>query len=129
MNELDGELETSNRDLSPLRLKKRPQFLNVAAKGKKIPMPGLVLQILHRCDEDVGRVGFTVTKKVGNSVIRNRVRRRLKAVFHETAKMISFKGYDLVLIGREKTCHRAFKDILNDFNRALNKAGIIKSDK
>jgi ribonuclease P protein component len=62
----------------PQRLKRRAEFLHVAAKGRKAPMPGLVLQALARNDAAPVRLGFTVTKKVGNAVVRNRTRRRLR---------------------------------------------------
>ena len=55
----------------PGRLKKRAEFLRVASKGRKAPMPGLVLQAMPRQDDLPARLGFTVTKKVGNAVVRN----------------------------------------------------------
>ena len=63
---------------APQRLKRRAEFLRVAAKGAKSAMPGLVLQARRRDDSGPARLGFTVTKKVGGAVVRNRVRRRLK---------------------------------------------------
>ena len=65
-------------DPAPGRLKRRAEFLRVASKGRRAPVHGLVLQALARADAAPARLGFTVTKKVGNAVIRNRTRRRLK---------------------------------------------------
>jgi ribonuclease P protein component len=59
------------------RLKKRRDFLRVASRGRRAARPGLVLQAAAG-DPGALRVGFTVTKKVGNAVVRNRARRRLK---------------------------------------------------
>jgi ribonuclease P protein component len=59
------------------RLKKRREFLRAASRGKRAARPGLVLQALAIPEPSL-RLGFTVTKKIGNAVIRNRARRRLK---------------------------------------------------
>ncbi|MDI2090082.1 ribonuclease P protein component [Commensalibacter oyaizuii] len=108
-----------------LRLKKRIQFLNVAVNGRKIPTSGLVLQILHRNDNEPSRVGFTVTKRVGNAVVRNRVKRRLRAVMQEVAKDFSYNGIDMVMIGRKTTFSRPYQAIVKDLVYALRKAGIV----
>ena len=65
-------------DAAPVRLKRRAEFLRVAKAGRKAAMPGLVVQALPCPDRGVARIGFTVTKKVGNAVIRNRTKRRLR---------------------------------------------------
>ncbi len=108
----------------PARLKCRAEFLRVAAKGRKVPTPGLVLQALARGDGAAARVGFTVTKKVGNAVIRNRTRRRLKeaARLHFHAHPVT--GADLVLIGRDGTRTRRFSDLVADLARALDRVGL-----
>ena len=107
-----------------IRLKKRAEFLRVAAKGRKAPMPGLVLQALAREDTHPARLGFTVTKKVGNAVIRNRTRRRLK----EAARIVllgqELVGVDFVLIGRDGTRKRNFRALVDDIGRAIRKTGI-----
>lgn len=110
---------------SPLiRLKRRAEFLRVAAKGRKAPMPGLVLQALARDDEAPARLGFTVTKKVGNAVIRNRTRRRLKEAARIVLRDQPLQGVDLVLIGRAATRSRDFRALVDDIGRAIRKAGI-----
>ncbi|WP_308720220.1 ribonuclease P protein component [Komagataeibacter xylinus] len=106
------------------RLKKRAEFLRVAAKGRKAPMPGLVLQALERGDADAARFGFTVTKKVGNSVVRNRVRRRLREVVRIMGRERALEGVDIVVIGRSGTRGRRFESLLADYRKALSKAGV-----
>ena len=87
-------------------------------------MPGLVLQALGRADSDPLRVGFTVTKKVGNAVVRNRTRRRLKEAARLELRDGSLCGMDLVMIGRDGTRRRDFRLLRDDIRRALGRAGI-----
>ena len=109
---------------SPGRLTRRAEFLRAAAKGRKAPTPGLVLQALPRADQDPARLGFTVTKKVGNAVIRNRTRRRLKEAARLVLAEHQASGFDLVLIGRDATRERDFTALQQDLRRALAKAGV-----
>ncbi len=110
--------------VAPLhRLKRRAEFLRAAAKGRKAALPGLVLQALARGDDAPARFGFTVTKKVGNAVVRNRVRRRLK----EAARLLFAQGaptgMDFVLIGRDATRQRRFSALTDDLRRAVERTG------
>jgi ribonuclease P protein component len=108
--------------LAPERLKRRADFLRVAAKGRKAAVHGLVLQVLARDDAGPARVGFTVTRKVGNAVVRNRTRRRLKEAARLLLRDQPVTGADLVLIGRDATRGRRFAELIDDFRRALAKA-------
>jgi ribonuclease P protein component len=105
------------------RLKRRAEFLRAAQKGRKVAMPGLVLQMFSRNDEAPARLGFTVTKKVGNAVVRNRTRRRLR----EAARLLFQEkhpvGMDLVLVGRDATRTRPFLLLVQDLQLALAKMG------
>ena len=65
-----------------------------------------------------------MTKKVGNAVIRNRTRRRLKEAARLLLQDRPVASVDLVLIGRDKTRVRPFRDLIDDIDRALDKAGI-----
>jgi ribonuclease P protein component len=98
--------------------------LRVSAKGKRVAVHGLVLQALDRDDDRPARVGFTVTKKVGNAVMRNRIRRRLKEATRLVLRQRPIVGVDLVLIGRAATSGRPFAELLGDLGRALDKAGV-----
>lgn len=109
---------------APGRLKQRAEFLRVAANGRKAPTHGVVVQALARGDADPARLGFTVTKKVGNAVVRNRTRRRLKEAARLLLKDRPVAGFDLVLIGRDHTRERPFADLQDDIRRALKKAGV-----
>jgi ribonuclease P protein component len=109
---------------APVRLKRRAEFLRAASKGRKAAVHGLVLQALARHDDGPARIGFTVTKKVGNAVIRNRTRRRLKEAARLLLRERALGAVDLVLIGRDTTRARPFTDLMEDLSRALAKAGV-----
>ncbi|HVC60215.1 MAG TPA: ribonuclease P protein component [Acetobacteraceae bacterium] len=116
---------TSPAPTTPGRLTRRAEFLRVAAKGRRAPMPGLVLQALPRGDAAPVRLGFTVTRKVGNAVIRNRTRRRLKEAARLLLRDQPLAGADLVLVGRAATRSREFAALQQDLRRALAKAGVL----
>lgn len=111
--------------VSPPRLKRRREFLRVAGKGSRAARPSLVLQALPGTVGPL-RVGFTATKKLGNAVVRNRAKRRLREAARLTLGENTPQGWDLVLIGREGTGTRAFDLILADLRGALRQAGVLK---
>jgi len=117
------------------RLKTRPEFLRVAATRKKWAAPGLILQVKsHPADgqstptDGFLRVGFTVSRKVGNSVARNRAKRRLRALAADVLPRCSLgpdqSGFDLVIIGRRTTLTRPYIKLAEDLLKALRKVGI-----
>jgi ribonuclease P protein component len=86
-------------------------------------MPGFVLQLRHRDDGNAAmRVGFTVTKKVGGAVVRNRLKRRLRALAREYVPVLGVPGADHVLIGRSGGIEREFSLLREELVRALGKA-------
>ena len=105
------------------RLKKRREFLRAASRGKRAAKLGLVLQALALPEPSL-RLGFTVTKKIGNAVIRNRARRRLKEAVRLTLPDMGLSGWDLVLIGRDATAERPFPLLIEDLRAALRQAGV-----
>jgi ribonuclease P protein component len=110
----------------PGRLTRRAEFLRVAARGRKTPTPGLVLQALIVPDQDALRLGFTVTKKVGNAVIRNRTRRRLREAARLLLRTHPATGADLVLVGRDTTRARPFALLIEDLARSMAKLGVMQ---
>jgi ribonuclease P protein component len=110
--------------LQPQRLKRRAEFLRAAGRGRKAALPGLVLQAFMRDDAGPGRVGFTVTKKVGNAVVRNRTRRRLREAARLVFGEAPVAGADVVLIGRDATRARPFRALMDDLRQALKRCGV-----
>ena len=102
------------------RLRQRADFL-AAATGVKAPVSGFVLQALNRREDGPVRVGFTCSKKVGNAVERNRVRRRLREVVRLSPTGRMRPGYDYVLIGRRAALDLTFDRLVEDFGRALGR--------
>lgn len=110
------------------RLKQRPEFLRVAGTRRKWVAPGLILQARSHAPEESGgsetfpvRVGFTVSRKVGNAVRRNRARRRLRAAVDKVMPNHAKEGHDFVVIGRSATLGRSFSALLGDLETALRR--------
>ena len=101
------------------RLKQRADFL-AAAKGTRIPAAAFILQTRARGDAAPARFGFTVSKKVGNAVERNRVRRRLREVVRHAA-LSGSSGHDYVLVGRREALGRGFDVMTADLDAALRR--------
>lgn len=115
------------------RLKTRRQFLRVAAGNRKWAAPGIVLQVAPQPPGDravsIGpRYGLTVSKRVGNAVVRNRARRRLRAVAEEILPRCAAASYDYVLIGRKGTPARNFDALKKDLEAGLRKLGAFQTE-
>jgi ribonuclease P protein component len=80
-----------------------------------------VLQARRRSDEGPVRVGFTVSKQVGNAVERNRVRRRLREIVKLTADGQLYGGHDYVLIGRRPALEAPFGEMRRELDAALSR--------
>ena len=102
------------------RLKHRADFLK-AARAAKWAAPGLVLQARARGDDGGPRVGFTVSRRVGNACQRNRAKRRLREAVRLNLAERARPGYDYVVIGRKETLIRAFDALEDDLTTALSR--------
>lgn len=102
-------------------IKKRSEFL-AANRGKRYATPGFVLLVRDRQDDSPAiRLGITITKKVGNAVIRNRMRRRFRALARELLSDKGKAGADHILIGRDSGIERDFDALRADMAKALGK--------
>jgi ribonuclease P protein component len=103
-------------DIAPIdRLKKRSDFLR-CAQGKRHNAPGLALQFQPG---SVTRVGFTVSKKNGNAVKRNRIRRRLKAALSALARPVLVAG-DYVVVARPDALTLPFPKLINSLQTSAD---------
>ena len=103
-------------------LKTRAQFLSVAAAKRKWVAPGLILQAKSpggRPTDEPARLGFTVSRKVGNAVARNRAKRRLRAAARLVLPALAKAGYDYNVIGRTSTLTRPFDALVEDLRQAV----------
>ena len=107
---------------APARLKRRRDYLHVAATGRKAVAPGMVVQACRRDDGGSAiRAGFTASRKVGGAVRRNRAKRRLKALADEMLPRCALAATDYVLIARRATVERCFDALRRDLGSALRR--------
>jgi ribonuclease P protein component len=107
-------------------IRKRAEFL-AANKGLRNARPGFVL--LTRANESLGkRFGVTVTKKIGNAVVRNRMKRRFRELLRAALTGEGLPDTDHVLIGREGGIERDFARMREELSAALARAREGKGD-
>lgn len=110
----------------PQRLKVRAEFLRAQSSGRKASTPAFLLQHAPAPDSSKARYGLTATKKLGNAVVRNRARRRLRALAEKVLVPNALPG-DYVLIAREACLTRDFGAMESDLNQALKKLSCLKA--
>ena len=97
---------------------RRKDFLRARNQGQKALARGLVIQATRR-DSDISRVGLTASKKIGNAVCRNRVRRRLRALARQHLATMARPGVDYVLIARHDTISCDWQDLVTGLTKAI----------
>jgi len=107
-------------------LTKRADFL-AANRGLRVARPGFVLLARPNGGGQM-RFGITVTKKIGNAVVRNRMKRRFRALLREVLPELGLPGTDHVLIGREGGVERDFALLREELVAALGRAAAGKGD-
>jgi ribonuclease P protein component len=110
----------------PVVMTRRADFV-AANRGLRVSRPGFVL--LARPNGGAGqRFGITVTKRIGNAVVRNRMKRRLRVLLRELLPTLGLADTDHVLIGREGGIERDFALLRNELHAALGRANAGKGD-
>ena len=108
----------ASRSTGPARLLKREDNLAVR-RGEKRRGRLFLVEVLDRGDRAPPRVGYTVTRKVGNAVVRNRVRRRLKEAVRVHAAADMAAGHDYVIVGREDVLTAPFAQLAEELGRRI----------
>lgn len=104
-------------------LKKNWQFRLVYNKGKSFANKNMVVFVLKNSMQ-VNRLGISASKKVGNSVVRNRTRRLIRESYRLFEKELTY-GYDIVVIARQGILETSFGEIQKGFFYLLKKHGIV----
>ena len=100
-------------------LKKRSDFLRVK-KGYFAKRQAFILQAKMDNEHSSGRIGYTVTKKTGNSVVRNRIRRRLREAVKLGFSGKVLKSHDYVIVGRREALSQDFSQLVGDIRNSLD---------
>lgn len=109
------------RQAAPKRLRKRAEFLAVR-RGEKRRGRFFLLEALDRQDAGPARIGITVTRKVGNAVMRNRIRRRLREAVRVLAAPDMAPGHDYVIVARDELLRARFADIGAELSRRVRRS-------
>lgn len=104
-------------------LKRNKEFRYVYKTGKSIPSKCLVI-VFRKSNSKLPKIGFSVSKKIGKSVIRNRVKRRLREAFSPLLPRIK-PGSNIIFVAREPILYESFLGIAENVESLLNKAGLL----
>ncbi|MFH1158268.1 MAG: ribonuclease P protein component [Pseudomonadota bacterium] len=106
-------------------LKASSDFQRVSRLGRKCVFPAFIMLALRREGEEASfRLGLTVSRKVGNAVVRNRAKRRLREAARQCLLTDKSGGFDIVLIGRASAKERDFSLIKQDFLKGMERLGM-----
>ncbi|MCK4260494.1 MAG: ribonuclease P protein component [Halanaerobiales bacterium] len=110
------------------KLRKNREFQRVYKFGKSFANKILVVYVFYHPQNSERRVGFTVSKKFGNAVKRNRLKRLMKEAYRLNQYQIQ-DGIDLIFLPRQRIIGAKFKEIEKGMTKLFSKAGILKKDK
>lgn len=105
-------------------LRSNMEFRRVYSKGKSYWNRNLVLYIMKN-DLGYNRVGYSITKKVGNSVVRNKIRRRMKEIYRLNFQELE-GSYDLILIPKRNVVNISYDELESAMLHILKLTGIIR---
>lgn len=109
---------------NPYRIKKNWIFRQVYSKGRYFAEQYLVLYILKN-NEQYNKIGFSVSKKIGNSVVRNRVKRLMRENFRKISNGVK-PGYYIIFTARVGSKEANYYDIERCMKRAIKRAKLFK---
>ncbi|MGE8204775.1 ribonuclease P protein component [Heyndrickxia sp. NPDC080065] len=107
------------------RIKKNIEFQHVFKKGKSFANRQFVIYVLKKRDQENFRIGLSVSKKIGNAVKRNEIKRYLRQCFTELKENID-KGNDYVIIARKPAAEMNFHEVKSSLQHVLKVAKVLK---
>jgi len=107
-------------------LKKKKDFNKVFNRGKSTASRYLVIY-WYPNKKEINRYGFSISKRIGKAVVRNKLKRRLKEIIRRFLEDRCLKGYDIIIIARNPVNSLDFVGIKNDLNRLFKKADLLKN--
>ncbi|ERN51555.1 ribonuclease P protein component [Alkalihalophilus marmarensis] len=107
------------------RIKKNEDFSSVFKKGQSVANRQFVLYSLKKEGQASFRIGLSVSKKVGNAVVRNRIKRYVRTVF-QTYQDVLPGGYDFVVIARHPVSEMDFHQVESSLKHVMKKARLLK---
>jgi ribonuclease P protein component len=109
-----------------LRIKKNKEFQEVFQKGKSFANRQFIVYVLKKTDQPYFRIGLSVSKKIGNAVTRNRIKRYIRQTFFELKEQIH-SGNDYVIIARKPTADMDFHEVKKSLTHVLKVARVFKN--
>ncbi|MGM0499846.1 MAG: ribonuclease P protein component [Bacillota bacterium] len=106
-------------------LKKNKEFKKVYENGRSYATRNLVIYCLNYEKGKKNRYGLSVSKKIGNAVVRNKLKRRLREIIREFEKEKDFKGYDVIFIARKPVVKIGYLNLRKDVKKLYEKMNII----
>ncbi|UOQ83799.1 ribonuclease P protein component [Gracilibacillus salinarum] len=108
------------------RIKKNSEFQEVFKKGASFANRQLVIYFLHKDQQDHYRIGLSVSKKIGNAVVRNQVKRYIRQIFHELDEKIK-NEYDIIIIARQPAKEMDYYQFKKSVSHLLFKTKLLKN--
>ena len=129
LDKRDGQVSSRNGQLSKLtvkghRLRRNGDFRFIFAKGNSVANRLYVLYVIRKDRSRPSRVGFSVSKKVGNAVVRNRVKRLMREIVRKRLWLFE-DGYDLVIIARKGAAEAGYMESETQLVKLLMKARVM----
>lgn len=107
------------------RIKKNKEFQEVFKKGESFANRQFVVYVLKKQEQEHFRIGLSVSKKIGNAVTRNRVKRYIRQVFLELQERIEV-GNDYIIVARKPTSEMDFHETKSSLTHVLKRASVLK---